>query len=318
MTQTAITPRAAVASERSWRLAPASRAERVGYAGVLIAGLLHGLLVAGVFFANRQPVVPLDAPEEIPVEIVTEPPQPPPPPPAQDQAAQPQPPASQDIDIPTAYDAPRAGNDKTAQSYSDDKPNVGPPPLKPALAEPQPPPAPTPAQETPQTDARDQTQATTPPVPLSTDIVANANGEAIPLAAKPPPQPPAPPPKPAKPPGVDLATLIPQADYTFAGGVKLDRMANGHAADGYGNELWGMIMPHVRFPPSVQASPDNLRGEIEFVLDGLGRVIQRRVSRPSGSTEFDNAALAALAEAGPFPPPPRGLPINMTFGYSSR
>ena len=48
--------------------------------------------------------------------------------------------------------------------------------------------------------------------------------------------------------------------------------------------------------------------QVLFTLDRLGRVIHSRIVRSSGASMLDEEALALLARAQPFPPPPHEVP----------
>jgi protein TonB len=79
-----------------------------------------------------------------------------------------------------------------------------------------------------------------------------------------------------------------------------------------------MIMSHVRVVSTARASPTRHDGAIVFAVDGKGNLLQRSVARASGLPELDAAALEAVAEASPFPPPPQGAPLRLRFTYGSR
>ena len=42
------------------------------------------------------------------------------------------------------------------------------------------------------------------------------------------------------------------------------------------------------------------------------------MTQPSGLNALDAAALEAVREAAPYPPPPMGLPVGMKFTYGGK
>lgn len=47
-----------------------------------------------------------------------------------------------------------------------------------------------------------------------------------------------------------------------------------------------------------------LQAEVSIKIDKSGLVIERKITKKSGNSEFDNYALAAIEKSNPFPPPP--------------
>lgn len=83
--------------------------------------------------------------------------------------------------------------------------------------------------------------------------------------------------------------------------------ATGHAGgeeamQAYARTLWAQIISHkprgIRFQGTVMLS---------FSLSTSGDLLSAEVSRSSGMGSLDQAALGALKDAAPFPPPPPGL-----------
>jgi protein TonB len=76
-----------------------------------------------------------------------------------------------------------------------------------------------------------------------------------------------------------------------------------------------MIMP--RLHSAMVSRPKSLqfKGMVAFTVDGTGGLANRRITLESGSSELDAAALKAVAEAAPFPPPPQGMPLELEFTY---
>ena len=50
---------------------------------------------------------------------------------------------------------------------------------------------------------------------------------------------------------------------------------------------------------------------VSFAIDREGRLVRARVLRSSGTAELDEAALATVRNAAPFPPPPAALPFEV-------
>ena len=76
-------------------------------------------------------------------------------------------------------------------------------------------------------------------------------------------------------------------------------------------------MPHLVIPPRLRGSPSRVEGEIAFNIDGTGKLTYQAVIRSSGLQDLDAAALAAIRWSSPFPKPPYGLPIALTFSYTA-
>jgi TonB family protein len=76
--------------------------------------------------------------------------------------------------------------------------------------------------------------------------------------------------------------------------------------------VYGMIRAHLREPPAPGRSRG---GAIVFTVDESGNLVQRKVVTPSGWPNLDMAAMAAIAEAAPYPPPPGWQPRSMRLTY---
>ena len=74
-----------------------------------------------------------------------------------------------------------------------------------------------------------------------------------------------------------------------------------------------MIMPLVRVPPGIRR-PRPI--QIDFVVDGRGRLAGAVVARSSGVPSLDVAVLYAIRQAAPFPPTPEGKPVTLTLDYA--
>jgi periplasmic protein TonB len=257
-----------------------------------LAALAIDLGVLGIVWKESafSPAIPPPA-QEIPIEIVTEPPPPPPPPPESPAPEL----KSEEIEKP-ATDAPRAGksdhdDDAVAEK---EKPAAPPPPPAPATPTPEASPAEAPAPEAPkavEAELPTPVKSATPqqPAPAKSPTVADVLAKAM----EPPP------------------------DLEYGGQAIDSPVTGGNAKSTYLTKLYGLIVPKLRVPAVAHAYGRKLTGAVSFSVDGRGRLRQRFVSSGSGSMELDEAAMEAVGEASrAFPPPPRGAPIGMTFTYT--
>ena len=67
-------------------------------------------------------------------------------------------------------------------------------------------------------------------------------------------------------------------------------------------KLSAQIEAHKRYPPAALGQSGEAR--VLFVLDGSGKLISNNLMKSTGNPLFDAAALAMVANAQPFPPPP--------------
>jgi protein TonB len=287
--------------------APTARAGR--YLAPFSVGVVYAILLSLLFFENR--LDPPVAPQAItmPIEIVTEPP----PQEAVDNA----PP-----DSPSEFEKPATDAPRTATG---DKPEVK-PPDDPAKA----PPPPTAPSET----DRKEGQAAGPP----------QQGEPQPEDKSPAPAPdkPAEVVRPAaevdrekteqqqaradaetqtEKPGdsaLNSFTLVePTPEFDFGSLFRQSPVGGGSADPTYLSTLYGLIVPHLHPPVSAHGNWPRLEGVLVFSIDARGNLAQRRIARRSGSPDLDAAALHAVVEASPFPPPPKGAPLHFTFTYAA-
>jgi TonB family protein len=256
--------------------------------------------------------------EEIPVEIVVEPPKPPPQPQPQpsSEPAPPKPP----IDLSPAYDAPRgaASDDKTPRFGDSAAKNAekAAPPDQPQSGE-----------KAAATDAAKPAEAisdqqaavkddggpqkasedapTLPDSPAEAAVapaaqakVATMIGQPLPTWSK----------------SKQFSTFEPVPDVQFGDAAK-SPVGGGTESTTYNSVAVGLIRSHVRLTNATALGAKHLQLKIVFDVDGHGAVIDRSLVEPSGSSEFDAAIMEAVKEAGPFAPPPMGLPIRLTLTY---
>ena len=277
--------------------------------------LVHAGLLA-LFFATVGIVEPIDPEQEIAVEVVPPPEEPPPPeqqkpppPPEKKEAQKPPPPK---LDLKPATDAPRAPNKETVDRDTPDEKTQAPQvakPVDPGTAD-NPAETPSEAKATPAPEVGPATEKATPDKP-DAEVVERAedkpeelqrftspepkvrNGSNVPTIAQ------------------MMARLEPIPDYKIAGAAAPAPVSGGTAKPNYLSILYGMIVPKFRStrPPGKKAA-----GKIVIYIDTVGHILHAGVLQPSGSTAVDNAAMAAVRNAAPFPPPPAGLPA-VTFSY---
>ena len=257
--------------------------------------------------------------EEIPVEIVVEPPPPPAPPPPPPAAPAPKP----DVDLAPAFDAPRAG---TADTDTGDKEKASPPApaaqdksaerdsgaeAKAEAPKPEAPPTPEPTQEA-------QPAAPAPPLNVSEGEVPAPAPPAPEPTPSPTPQPQASeaasPAKPEPPAGKSAPLFASVPDVDFSGTAMKSPVSGGNSRAIYTSILLGSILPHFHKPHGGRSSLGGKSGVVNFSVDAQGRLLNRYISEESGLPELDRAAIDAVGAASPFPPPPAGL-AHGTFSW---
>jgi protein TonB len=92
-------------------------------------------------------------------------------------------------------------------------------------------------------------------------------------------------------------------------------VGGGHAATTYLTIIYGLIQKHLHLPGALRIDSEQLRGSIDFGVDGHGEVTQLSVTKPSGSNDLDAAEVEAVREAAPYPTPPMGLPLGFVYNY---
>lgn len=290
-----------------------SLAERARLALAFLLSLALNLAVFGTLFYGFDDIEVAPDAIEIPVEMVPPPEQQPAEPPpeekkeekqAEKQPEQPKPPPMT-LDEKPATDAPRQETEEKIDREAPDRQTRGPQIAKPSDA--------APAPSEPQ-KAQSQEAATGDP---EEQKEAEAIRPSAPNAG--PPKPEAAPKKPESQKG-SLATeeLIaafkPLPEYEFGAAARKAPVAGGAAKATYLTILFGMVMPHMKIPPGAKPVQG---GMVSFGLDETGRLTFAGVKISSGSPELDRAAIAAVRAAAPFPAPPTGRSIGLTFTYGA-
>ncbi len=262
--------------------------------------------------------------EEIPVEVVTEPPPQPPPqePPAQQAQKQPKPPEPQPkqqpkqklkLDEKPAYDAPRAENREQVKREAPDEATAAQRQARPDQSTAEKPEEHQQKQET-QRDPGEQQGATDfaeedtreaeivkKAAPRPTEKVESMFGKPDPKAAIGPKQ---------KSMSDLLASLEPTPHYRLGGAAKVSPISGGTAAPTYFSVVLGYILRKFHAPGGRQET-----GSIVFFVDPNGNLMHQALRKSSGSPARDQEALSALHRAQPFPPTPTGTSVGMVWNY---
>lgn len=294
---------------------PSKSAVKGRFALILFFCLLLHAFVISLFIHFDKPDNSPPAAQEIPVEIIVEPPPPKKPDPAPPKSEQPAKQAT--LDEKEATDAPRAPNDEKVQRDAKDKashsPQVKPTP-EPADPKPAKDPAPNsdktiasskaeesaPKLKDDQADRAKPAEAQRPEVPDQTKAEQAAPQPKQPTAAQNP-----------------MATFAATPDYSFAPSSRFTPVTGGNAAPTYLSIVYGMVTSHIHLP-NVPPGRAHTMGEIDFDVDFGGALIRARIIKTSGLPEIDAAALAAIRAAAPFPLPPTGSGLSLRFRYAGK
>ncbi|TDX66502.1 protein TonB [Methylosinus sp. sav-2] len=305
-------------------------------APIILSALIHILVLAA--FLLEQLLLSSESPtteQEIPLEVVAEAPQPPPPqepPPPEPEKEEPKPEEKQKQKPPPqklvddekpAFDAPRAPNQEKADRDAPDQETKSarrePPneqhaakpaqeksadPQKQQAAKAEPAPA-APKAEEDKADAEIVEQAE----PQKEARIDDKQGE-VEIKASPEPKP--------KSIADQLASLEPLPDFKLSGSSKPAPVSGGTAKTTYLSVLFGLIMRHMNVPPSLRNKTTPNHGVVVFFIDEGGHLTHQAVYRSSGFSELDNAALAAVRRAAPFPAPPYGHPRGIQFHFDPK
>ncbi len=300
------------------RLSSALRRQAKLFAAVLF---LHVFVLSGLVtldWAAR----PLASIEEIPVEVVTEPPaakEPPPAQQAQEQPKPPEPPPQQQpkqkltIDDKPAYDAPRAENKEQVKREAPDEATSGQRQARPDQH----------TAEKPEEHQRQQEMQQDPGEQQGAADAAEEDKREAEIVQKAAPRPTEKPEKKVGKPDPKaaigprqksmselLASLEPTPHYRLGGAAKVAPISGGTAAPTYFSVVLGYILRKFHPPGARQET-----GSIVFFVDPNGNLMHQALRKSSGSSARDQEALAALHRAQPFPPTPTGTSIGMVWNY---
>ncbi len=307
--------------------AAVSAARTSGWLALLGAFLIHASILSLLILEYELGPATAPAAREIPVEIVVE--QPPPKEPAPLPAKSEPTPAPRPFYEPPALDNPRADNDEKIKREAPDEATKAPGAPTTAKA---PSLSPAPAQAA-QTTQEHEPQA--PPKsaePLS-DKAAEEQKQTVEAAAETPAEPQTPAdanvqpdklptfvgqPFPTWSTGAQFATSNSVPDIELGSAAGPTPISGGKAQGIYLPKLRAIILSHLHSPAAFRGNSSRAEGAINFIIDGAGNLVQRQIARESGSKDLDSAALAAVGEAAPFPPPPQGLPMRLVFTYGPK
>lgn len=279
---------------------PPQLADRGRFAFILaICFLLHAVPIwLFINFERAQELAPGE--QEIPVEIVVEPPPP-------DEPEPPPPQKEKPLDEKIATDAPRPANEEKVERDAHDAvshspkttPNAEPAARPPAAAK----------------ASKPDSSAAAQPMDLDPNGDPVTAAPALEPQEQPKPPQPAPQPEAQQPPAQEpMSAFAALPDYSFAPVSRKTPVATGKAASTYLSIVYGMVMSRIRYPEGA-AGHGRTTGDIVFGVDGAGRLVGQRIVRSSGSPELDLAAMAAIRAAAPFPPPPTGAGISLNLRY---
>jgi protein TonB len=335
---------AAFKADPSQRLiAPREGCARAQSALILAACLAaHALLLAILLFEDFSVASEPTRSEEIPVEIVAElPPEqqaepfakpiPPPPdlitPPAV--KAKPPPDKTQLDDVEVAHDAPVSGNAVQTHKGELDKetkaPRLAPPPKVAAT----PPAQEKPEQEKASTPSNEKAAKPSPPAEPQKLADDTPDAEALDKAQpelpakpqkKPAPQDSKSPPAQGKKMTVaqQLAALSPAPNYSFGAAAKAAPISGGTEKASYESLLLGLIIRRVHLPPELRAQHLIAVGQIKLFVDEMGNLTNQEFYKKSGLPALDEAWMAAVRRAAPFPAPPRGIDRRFGLQYTNQ
>ncbi len=112
---------------------------------------------------------------------------------------------------------------------------------------------------------------------------------------------------------LDMGTNLAQTEFNDTGNLELASVNLGDAKQSF-NEFLRAVRERIkqvqRFPPRVRNLDDGASATVRFTLFNNGTVQNPEVTTSSGSTVLDNAALAAVRNAVPYPPFPEGQEAN--------
>ncbi len=108
---------------------------------------------------------------------------------------------------------------------------------------------------------------------------------------------------------MDMGSSLAQVEFNEPGNLELASVNFGSAKQSF-NEFLKQVRERIkrvqRFPPRVQNLEDGTAATIRFTLFKDGTVRNPEVTASSGSLALDNAAIAAIQNAVPYPPFPDG------------
>ena len=108
---------------------------------------------------------------------------------------------------------------------------------------------------------------------------------------------------------MDMGTSLAQTEFNDSGNLELASVNLGDAKQSF-NEFLKAVRDRIkqvqRFPPRVRNLDDGASTTVRFTLFKDGTIQNPTVTDSSGSKALDNAAIAAVQNAVPYPPFPEG------------
>jgi protein TonB len=286
-----------------------SAASRLGFSALVALFLFaHAGLIATLLYEDQFGLENAEqsSQEEIPVEVIVEPPKealqpPPPPPPA---------PKEQPRQVKEDFEKPATSAPRKAAETLDTKG------IEEKTASPQASPKPQDGERAPASAPIVAPAATAPTMKDALNAPSDApDAEAIGKAG---------PENLAKPDERDsradrkaLAHILQQlssttlSDFSFGRTTKAAPITGGLEDNRYLANVFAKIMSKKQYPQGVAANRTKRFVTISFVLDDSGRVVYQATSKSSGDSSIDSAAAAAVRLAAPYPPPPYGMPHSL-------
>jgi len=127
-----------------------------------------------------------------------------------------------------------------------------------------------------------------------------------PLAAVPPPEAVAPPPPPEPQAQPALPSSIPPAPVTTA--PPRAHTPTVAEVNAWHKGIYTQIDRHKAYSATARARGEQGLVQVTFSINRKGRLVASRVAHGSGYAALDQAAMATLKKAQPFPPPPANMP----------
>jgi protein TonB len=138
--------------------------------------------------------------------------------------------------------------------------------------------------------------APNPDVPVEPPVTQEAKPEPRQAPRPPVPTTTAPPPAPAQ------TAVVPAAPVQARATSKVSM-----AIPRWTSQLVALLERNKRYPPAAQVRREQGIAHVFFALDRQGHLLESRLVRSSGAAILDEEALALVARAQPFPPPPADL-----------
>jgi TonB family protein len=83
----------------------------------------------------------------------------------------------------------------------------------------------------------------------------------------------------------------------------------------YTRTVLEMIRDHLHATPDLHLDLASKHGVVDVHIDKSGNLVDRKLAASSGSPNLDAAVMAAIAEAGPYPAPPRGASVSLNYNF---